>query len=140
MLSLQRALTKVMAALCLSVLLTGAAVAANTKEGFYTTNDGYRIHYIEAGSGAPLVLIPGWSQAAIQFKYQIEGLSDKYHVFALDMRGHGDSDKPTHGYRIHRLSKDVHDFLESRGLSNVTTSPGFRGRFFDPSSGTKFAL
>ena len=66
------------------------------------------------------MLIPGWSQAAIQFKYQIDGLSDKYHVFALDMRGHGDSDKPTHGYRIHRLSKDVHDFLESRGLTNVT--------------------
>jgi non-heme chloroperoxidase len=122
MLSLQCALRRVIAVLCLSglALLASTAFAANTKEGFYTTNDGYRIHYIEAGSGAPLVLIPGWSQAAIQFKYQIDGLSDKYHVFALDMRGHGDSDKPTHGYRIHRLSKDVHDFLESRGLTNVT--------------------
>ncbi|MBI3526375.1 MAG: alpha/beta hydrolase [Betaproteobacteria bacterium] len=94
--------------------------AADTKEGYFTTNDGYRLHYIEAGSGKPLVMIPGWSQTAAQFKYQIEGLSDRYRVIALDMRGHGESEKPTHGYRIHRLSKDVNEFLIANNLSNVT--------------------
>ena len=113
---------RVTAALCLSAaaLLATTASAADSKEGFFTTNDGYRLHYIEAGSGDALVMIPGWSQTAAQFKYQIDGLSDKYHVIAIDMRGHGESDKPDHGYRIHRLSKDVHDFLAARGLSNVT--------------------
>ncbi len=96
------------------------AGAVDTKEGFFTTNDGYRLHYIEAGKGKPLVMIPGWSQTAAQFKAQIDGLSDKYRVIALDMRGHGESDKPTHGYRIHRLSKDVHEFLTANNLSNVT--------------------
>ena len=120
MLSL-RLLGRIAIALCLSTtLLVSAALAADAKEGFYTTNDGYRLHYIEAGSGAPLVMVPGWSQTAAQFKHQIEGLSDKYHVIAIDMRGHGESDKPDHGYRIHRLSKDVHDFLAARGLKNVT--------------------
>ena len=103
-----------------AVALAASASAAEPKEGFFTTNDGYRLHYIEAGSGAPLVMIPGWSQTAAQFKHQIAGLSDKYHVIALDMRGHGESDKPDHGYRIHRLSKDVYDFLGSRGLTGVT--------------------
>ena len=65
-------------------------------------------------------MIPGWSQTAAQFKHQIEGLSDRYRVIALDMRGHGESDKPNHGYRIHRLAKDVHDFLVAKNLSNVT--------------------
>jgi hypothetical protein len=71
------------------------------------TNDGVKLHYLEAGSGSPLVMIPGWSQSAMEFKYQLTGLSDKYHVYALDMRGHGESAKPNHGYRIQRLSADV---------------------------------
>ena len=90
------------------------------KEGWFTTNDGVKLHYLEAGSGNPLVMIPGWSQSAMEFKYQLTGLSDKYHVYALDMRGHGESAKPNHGYRIQRLSADVHDFLVANNLGEVT--------------------
>ena len=98
------------------------AIAAEPtfKEGWFTTNDGVKLHYLEAGSGNPLVMIPGWSQSAMEFKYQLTGLSDKYHVYALDMRGHGESAKPNHGYRIQRLSADVHDFLVANNLSGVT--------------------
>ena len=62
--------------------------------------DGTKLSYLEAGAGKTLLMVPGWSQTAEQFKHQLEGLSDKYRVIALDMRGHGDSDKPTFGYRI----------------------------------------
>ncbi len=85
-----------------------------------TTSDGVRLSYLEAGAGKPLVLIPGWSQTAEQFKYQLEGLSDRYHVIAVDMRGHGDSDKPLFGYRIQRLAKDVADVLKALDLKDVT--------------------
>src|SRR5947208_12575276 len=70
--------------------------------GFVTTNDGYKLRYEEAGSGKPLVCIPGWSQTAAQFKHQLTGLNDRYRVIAVDMRGHGESDKPAHGYSIAR--------------------------------------
>ena len=114
-------IARLIASCAAALALVSAPVgAADTKEGFFTTNDGYRLHYIEAGSGKPLVMIPGWSQTAAQFRAQIDGLSDKYRVIALDMRGHGESEKPTHGYRIHRLSKDVHEFLTANGLTNVT--------------------
>ncbi|MGA2128930.1 MAG: alpha/beta hydrolase, partial [Xanthobacteraceae bacterium] len=111
-----------------TVLLLGLIAAPSVsiagepafKEGSITTNDGVKLHYLEAGSGSPLVLIPGWSQSAMEFKYQLAGLSDKYHVYALDMRGHGDSDKPNHGYRIQRLSADVHEFLAAKDLKGVT--------------------
>ena len=89
-------------------------------EGTFTISDGVRLHYVEAGSGKPLVMIPGWSQTAAQFKHLIEGLSDKYHVIAIDMRGHGESAKPDYGYRIQRLSADVHEFLVAKGLKEVT--------------------
>ena len=119
--SSQRSLSWFMTTLLLAVgFLASSAIAADTKEGFFTTNDGVRLHYIESGSGKPLVMIPGWSQTAAQFRAQLAGLSDRYRVIAIDMRGHNESDKPDHGYRIQRLSADVHEFLVANGLTNVT--------------------
>jgi pimeloyl-ACP methyl ester carboxylesterase len=85
-----------------------------------TTADGVRLNVLEAGRGKPLVLIPGWSQTAAQFRRQLEGLSDRYRVIAIDMRGHGDSDKPAHGYRIQRLAQDVRQVLVAMDLQDVT--------------------
>src|SRR3954451_22260505 len=86
----------------------------------FTTSDQVRLNYLEAGSGAPLVMIPGWSQTAEQYKFQIQELSAHYRCFALDMRGHGASDKPEHGYSIYRLAKDVSEFLTQLRMENVT--------------------
>ena len=86
---------------------------------YFTTSDGAKLHYLEAGSGPPLVMIPGWSQSAEQFKYQIDGLSDRYHCVAVDMRGHGESEKVDFGYKIQRLAKDVHEILTGLDLSDV---------------------
>ena len=83
-------------------------------------NDGTQLSYLEAGEGKTLVLIPGWSQTAEQFKFQIEGLADRYRVIALDMRGHGDSAKPAYGYTIQRLAKDLEDVLVALDLRNAT--------------------
>jgi pimeloyl-ACP methyl ester carboxylesterase len=46
-------------------------------------------------------------------------LSDRYRVIALDMRGHGDSPKPDHGYRIARLARDLYEFLARHRLDDV---------------------
>ena len=67
----------------------GNAAGAIT-QGSFITSDGVKLHYLEAGKGQPLVMIPGWSQSAAQFKHQLSGLSDKYRVIAIDMRGHGE--------------------------------------------------
>ncbi len=96
-----------------------ASSAGGIQAGSFTTSDGVKLHYLEAGSGKPLVMIPGWSQTAEQFKHQLTGLSDKYHVIAIDMRGHGESAKPNHGYRIHRLAADVREFLIAKNLKDV---------------------
>ena len=119
--------------------ITGAAVSAATvacsrastsppstataTKGAVTTNDGVTLRYEEAGSGKPLICIPGWSQTAAQFKHQLSGLSDRYRVIAVDMRGHGESDKPDNGYTIQRLAKDVQDLLVARNLSEGGSRP-----------------
>ena len=87
--------------------------------GHVTTSDGVRLHYVEAGVGKPVVMIPGWSQSAAQFKYQLTGLHDRYQLIAVDMRGHGASEKPAFGYKIARLSKDLHEVLVALDLHDV---------------------
>jgi non-heme chloroperoxidase len=88
---------------------------------YLTTNDQVKLHYLEAGSSTeqPLVMIPGWSQTAQEFKYQIDVLCERYRIIALDMRGHGESCKPQFGYKISRFAKDLHDVLRSLSLNNV---------------------
>lgn len=81
-----------------------------------TLTDGTKLNAIVEGSGPPLIMVPGWSQSANGFKHQIASLSDVRTVIALDMRGHGDSDKPKTGYRIQRLAKDLFDVICAKGL------------------------
>src|SRR5262249_17141165 len=58
---------------------------------------GVKLHYIVEGEGEPVVLIHGLSSSA-RINWQMPGivslLSKKYRVIALDMPGHGESDKP----------------------------------------------
>ena len=87
-----------------------------------TTNDGVRLALVEKGSGRPLVLVPGWSQTARQFAAQVEGLADRYRVLAVDMRGHGQSEKPAHGYKIQRLAHDLKDVLDALDLKDAAVA------------------
>src|SRR2546430_15996088 len=56
-----------------------------------TTNDGYKLRYEEAGSGKPLVCIPGWAQTGAPVKDQLSRPSDRYRVITLELRGHGEA-------------------------------------------------
>jgi non-heme chloroperoxidase len=109
------------AALGSTATLAGRAARAQApgEVGHVTTSDGVSLYYLEAGSGKPLLMIPGWSQTAEQFKHQLTGLSDRYRVIAVDMRGHGESDKPDFGYKISRLAKDTHDLIHALDLNEV---------------------
>ncbi|MFR9800126.1 alpha/beta fold hydrolase [Streptomyces sp. MS06] len=89
------------------------------RSGFATTDDGVRLHYLEAGSGPDMLLVPGWSQTAAQWRHQIADFARTHHVVAVDHRGHGDSDRPDHGYRIARLSTDLHQLVHSLDLTDV---------------------
>src|SRR6266478_4273361 len=57
--------------------------------------DGLRFHYVTAGSGEPVVLLPGWPESWIAWR-KLTPLLVKAgrQVYVLDPRGFGDSDKP----------------------------------------------
>lgn len=91
----------------------------NIMSKYFTVSDGTKLHYMEAGTGKPLVMIHGWGQSAESFKYNIPELAKHFRVIAVDQRGHGESEKPNHGYRLARLSKDIHDMLVGLDLNDV---------------------
>jgi non-heme chloroperoxidase len=87
--------------------------------GAFVTSDGVQLSYIRQGSGRPIVLVHGWSQCAEEFKHQIEPLSARYDVIALDQRSHGESQKVPYGLKISRLSKDLYEVLNELKLNDV---------------------
>jgi non-heme chloroperoxidase len=90
------------------------------RTGEVTTNDGVRLHYVEAGTGPDLLLVSGWTLTARLWRHQIEEFSRTHHVVAYDHRGHGQSGRPSYGYRMARLAADAHELIEALGLSAVT--------------------
>ncbi|MFT8322128.1 MAG: alpha/beta hydrolase [Bacillus sp. (in: firmicutes)] len=83
-------------------------------------NDGTNIFYEEKGSGHPLVMIHGWGFSGRFFHRNVDALAEHARVITIDLRGHGNSDKPTFGYRVPRLAKDLYDVLTALDLHNVT--------------------
>ncbi len=99
--------------LLVMILFTAFAVAQTRQtSAFFTTSDSVKIHYIEAGSGRPIVLIPGWTMPAWIWQPQIDELSKKYHVIAVDPRSQGESDKPTFGHLPETRARDYKELVD----------------------------
>ena len=93
-----------------------SAAAQATKSGFFKTSDGIRIHYLEAGSGRPIVFIPGWTMPAWIWQKQMDEFAKRYHVIAVDPRSQGESDKPTYGHLPETRARDYKELVDRLGL------------------------
>lgn len=72
---------------------------------------GYDIKYIAVGSGQPIVLIHGFGASIGHWRKNIPVLAAAgYRVYALDLLGFGDSDKPDLSYTLEFWVKLIHDF------------------------------
>jgi non-heme chloroperoxidase len=80
--------------------------------------NGLRTHYAEGGDPAahPLLLLHGLSDSWYSYSRVLSDLAARYHVFALDQRGHGDTDKPATGYAAAELAADALAFLDAMEL------------------------
>lgn len=82
--------------------------------------NGLNFHYLEWGEAAnpPILMLHGVSQQAHSWDFVSLALSEKYHVLALDQRGHGDSDwAPDGDYSIEAHQGDLDRFVQASGLS-----------------------
>ncbi|MDY7228900.1 alpha/beta fold hydrolase [Hyalangium rubrum] len=89
-------------------------------ERFIEVN-GIRLHYLDHPGGAPLlVLMHGLSANAHCFDGLVEaGLSPRFRVVSVDLRGRGLSDKPPSGYSMAEHARDILGLLDALGTGPV---------------------
>ena len=83
------------------------------------TVNGFRMHYVIAGSGYPLVFVHGWPQSCYEWHKIIGPLSEQFTVITPDLRGLGDSERPLSGYDKRTLASDVYALIKSLGFEKI---------------------
>ncbi|MGB7923693.1 MAG: alpha/beta hydrolase [Pyrinomonadaceae bacterium] len=84
---------------------------------------GVRLHYAEQGdpSAHPIILLHGYTDSWLSFSGVLPRLAATYRVYALDQRGHGDSDRPEDGaYTFDDYAADVVAFMDAMGLERAS--------------------
>ena len=90
------------------------------------------VRYAEYGTsgGEALVLLHGYSDSWYSFSRLLPLLApDRYHAFALDQRGHGDSERPVTGYAPDDFAADVVAFMDAVGVARATVVGHSMGSF-----------
>jgi pimeloyl-ACP methyl ester carboxylesterase len=81
---------------------------------------GFKLHYLEAGRGAPVVLLHGLGGDGSRWAPNIDPLAKDFHVFALDQIGFGESDKPLANYHTGMLAEFLVGFLKAVGAPKAS--------------------
>jgi len=89
------------------------------REGKVRVND-IEMHYVEwEGEGSAVLCVHGLTANCREWDRLAEGLSPRYRVLAIDLRGRGDSDKPATGYGLAGHAADLESFLNALNLEQV---------------------
>lgn len=110
-------------------LMAGAAVPASTAaqdappRAQFFDSDGVRIRYVVLGEGPPVLLVHGFA-TSVELNWGgtgvLDALAPSYRVIAVDLRGHGLSDKPhaPDAYGV-RLVGDLVNLLDHLGIDRA---------------------
>jgi len=82
---------------------------ASAEDKFFNSN-GVRIRYVDHGTGEPVVLVHGYTNVIERAWIEtgvLPNLAKDHRVIALDLRGHGKSDKPHDPKAYAELGQDV---------------------------------
>jgi pimeloyl-ACP methyl ester carboxylesterase len=82
-------------------------------EHHYANLKGVRIHYVTMGAGAPVVLLHGWPQSWYEWRRVMPLLADRFEMVAPDMRGLGDSSRPSSGYDKKTVANDIWELMSN---------------------------
>ena len=80
-----------------------------------TLRSGHRLHYLDEGSGPPIVMLHGNPTWSFHYRNLVLGLRSRYRCIVPDHLGCGLSDKPEHGdYRIAGHMENLVELLDER--------------------------
>lgn len=91
------------------------------KEGMVKIRDGVQLNYVTSGNknGTPVILLHGFTDSWKSFELLIKNLPEDIYLFAVTLRGHGDSSKPENGYHPKDFSDDLASLMEELQLSQA---------------------
>ncbi len=81
---------------------------------------GVKWHYVEAGEGEPVVFLHGLPESWFSWHYQIDEVSKKYHVIAVDLKGYGQSDKRDGDYTARGVANELIALFAAVGLERFS--------------------
>lgn len=96
----------------------------------FVTNEGRRIHYLDWGTiGKPaFIMLHAGTRSAHSYDHIAPHFTRDYHVIAMDLRGHGDSDwHPDAAYVVEDFVKDLEVLVDELGLRNVVLTGSSTG-------------
>ena len=85
-------------------------------ESRFVNAAGLRMHYLEHGSGQPVIAIHGWPETCHEWRRVAPLLGPDHRVLAPDTRGHGRTEAPPHGYDRAQLAGDIVAFMDALGI------------------------
>jgi haloalkane dehalogenase len=94
--------------------------AAFPFESKFVEVHGSRMHYVEEGTGDPVLFLHGNPTSSYLWRNVIPHLSPLARCVAPDLIGMGKSDKPDIEYRFFDHARYVDGFIEALGLRNIT--------------------
>jgi esterase len=95
-------------------------VPANSR---FVVRDSVRLHHLDWGNEGqhPVVLVHGSRLHAHVWNHFSRRFKDRFHIVAVDQRGHGDSGwGPREGYALEELYQDLCAVIDARGLKRFT--------------------
>ena len=115
--------------------MIASANLANTAPKLVTVNN-VKINYIEQGTGDEvIVFVHAYSGALGSLQWAFELLPKEYHAYALDLRGFGQSEKPS-DYQLKEIIEDIYAFNQELGIEKFT----YVGHSLGGTIGYKFAV
>jgi pimeloyl-ACP methyl ester carboxylesterase len=86
----------------------------------YTKVNGTKLHYVSAGAiGSPVLLVHGFPETWWTFRKLLPLLAVNHRVFAVDLRGFGDSDNGPGTYDSKTAAEDLHQLIEELNVGPV---------------------
>jgi non-heme chloroperoxidase len=83
---------------------------------------GPRVHYAEQGDlgGEVILFLPAYADSWFSYSRVLPLLPARYHAYALDQRGHGDTERPDCCYTVDDFAADAVAFLDAARIERAT--------------------
>ncbi len=76
-------------------------------------------YFVEKGQGEPLILLHGNGENCSYFRGQIDAFSKRYHVYAIDTRGHGRTPRGGKPFTIRQFAEDLLYFMDAHQIEKA---------------------